>query len=298
MRRALEMARRAAASNATILITGETGSGKSVIARFIHDCSARRKEPFLQLNCAAIPPTLAESELFGAKKGAFTDAREDREGVFVAAGGGTLFLDEIGELSLDVQAKLLHALEAGAVRPLGRNSEVRVHARVITATNRVPELLLREGKLRPDLYYRINVVRIEVPPLRERRDDILPLVDALLARASEGHQRPSIGISSSAMKLLVRHSWPGNVRELANVLERAVAMAEHDIILPEDLSWPAAAPEPAAELETTLKQGLSLEELERAYVQHVMKAQGGNKAAAAKQLGITRRTLYRKLREP
>src|SRR6185295_8783052 len=290
MRRVLDLARRAAASSATMLITGETGSGKSLLARFIHDASPRAREPFLQLNCAAIPHSLAESELFGVRKGAFTDAREDRDGLFVAAGAGTLFLDEIGELSAEVQSKLLHALEAGTVRPLGRSTEVKVQARVITATNRVPETLLREGKLRPDLYYRINVVRIEVPPLRERKDDVVPLVDAFLARASEGHQRPLIGISSRAMKLLVRHRWPGNVRELANVVERAVVMAEHDTILPEDLSFPGAEAAPSPLLGTALEQGLSLEQLERAYVQQVLEAQGGNKAAAAKLLGITRRT--------
>jgi DNA-binding NtrC family response regulator len=297
MRRVLDLARRAAASSVTLLITGETGSGKSVLARFIHEASSRSQHPFLQLNCAAIPPSLAESELFGVRKGAFTDAREDRDGMFVAAGAGSLFLDEIGELSPEVQSKLLHALETGTVRPLGRSTEVKVQARVITATNRVPEVLLREGKLRPDLYYRTNVVRIEVPPLRERRDDIIPLVDSFLARASEGHQRPLIGISARAMKVLVRHSWPGNVRELANVVERAVVMAEHDTILPEDLSFPGAETGLSPVLGSALEKGLSLEELERAYVQEVLQAQGGNKAAAAKLLGITRRTLYRKLGE-
>src|SRR6185295_3537293 len=247
MRRVLDLARRAAASSATMLITGETGSGKSLLARFIHDASPRAREPFLQLNCAAIPHSLAESELFGVRKGAFTDAREDRDGLFVAAGAGTLFLDEIGELSAEVQSKLLHALEAGTVRPLGRSTEVKVQARVITATNRVPEV---------------------------------PLVDAFLARASDGHQRPLIGISSRAMKVLVRHSWPGNVRELANVVERAVVMAEHDTILPEDLSFPGAEAAPSPLLGTALEQGLSLEQLERAYVQQVLEAQGGNKAAA------------------
>jgi DNA-binding NtrC family response regulator len=297
MRRVLDVARRAAGTNTSVLITGETGSGKSVLARFIHEQSARRAEPFLQLNCAAVPSTLAESELFGVRRGAFTDAREDREGMFVAAGRGTLFLDEIGELSMEVQAKLLHALETATVRPLGGSSEVRTNARIIAATNRPPEVLLREGKFRPDLYYRINVVRIEVPPLRERRDDIVPLVDALLAHASEKHERPLYGISAKAIKQLVRHSWPGNVRELANVVERAVAMAEHDSILPEDLDFPEVGSEAIPSLDAALENGLSLEAVERAYVQRVVDAQGGNKAAAARVLGITRRTLYRKLGE-
>jgi len=295
MHRVLDVARRAAGTNTSVLITGETGSGKSVLARFIHEQSARSAEPFLQLNCAAVPSTLAESELFGVRRGAFTDAREDREGLFVAAGGGTLFLDEIGELSMEVQAKLLHALETSAVRPLGGSSEVRTKARIIAAMNRPPKVLLREGRFRPDLYYRINVVRIEVPPLRDRRDDIVPLVDALLAHASEKYERPLIGISVKAIRTLVRHSWPGNVRELANVVERAVAMAEHDSILPEDLDFPEVENEATPPLDAALENGLSLEEVERAYIQRVVDAQGGNKAAAARMLGITRRTLYRKL---
>jgi DNA-binding NtrC family response regulator len=297
MRRVLDVARRVASTNTSILITGETGSGKSVLARFIHESSPRRSEPFLQLNCGAVPPSLADAELFGVRRGAFTDAREDRKGLFVAAGEGTLFLDEIGELSLEVQAKLLHVLETGTVRPLGGSAEVRTKARIIAATNRAPEALLREGKFRPDLYYRINVVRIEVPPLRERKDDILPLVDTLLARASEKHERPLIGISAKALKRLLRHSWPGNVRELTNVVERAVAMAEHDTILPEDLDFHDAHGDPTSVLDAAAENGLSLEEVERAYIQRVVEAQGGNKAAAARQLGITRRTLYRKLGE-
>lgn len=297
MRRILDLARRAAGSRSSVFITGETGSGKSILARFIHDHSSRSSDPFVQLNCAAVPPTLAESELFGVRRGAFTDAREEREGLFVAAGNGTLFLDEIGELSLELQAKLLHVLESGAVRPLGGTKEVPTKARVIAATNRPPEELLREGSFRPDLYYRINVVRIEVPPLRERKDDIVPLVDVLLAQVRAKNERPIIGISAPAIRRLVKYSWPGNVRELANVIERAVAMADHDVILPEDLDFPDAGPNATSGLGVAVEDGLSLEEMERAYVQRVVEAQGGNKAAAARILGITRRTLYRKLGE-
>lgn len=297
MRRVLDLARRAAGSSSSVFITGETGSGKSILARFIHDHSQRREHPFVQLNCAAVPPTLAESELFGVRRGAFTDAREEREGLFVAAGRGTLFLDEIGELSLELQAKLLHVLETGTVRPLGGTKEVATKARVIAATNRPPEDLLRGGSFRPDLYYRINVVRIEVPPLRERKDDIVPLVDVLLAQVRAKNERPIIGISAPAIRRLVKYSWPGNVRELANVIERAVAMADHDVILPEDLDFPDAGPNATGGLGVAVDDGLSLEEMERAYVQRVVEAQGGNKAAAARILGITRRTLYRKLGE-
>lgn len=297
MRRVLDLARRAAGSNSSVLITGETGTGKGVIARYIHDHSHRREHPFIQLNCAAVPSSLAESELFGVRRGAFTDAREDRIGLFIAAGGGTLFLDELGELSLELQAKLLQALETGAVRPLGGTKEIRTQARVVAATNRVPEELLREGAFRPDLYYRINVVRIEVPPLRERKDDIVALVDVLLAQARTKNERPIVGISAAALRRLVKYCWPGNVRELANVIERAVAMADHDVILPEDLDLPDRAPGVIADLNSAVDSGLSLEELERAYIQRVVEAQGGNKAAAARILGITRRTLYRKLGE-
>lgn len=297
MRRVLNLAERAAGSRSSVFLTGETGSGKSILARFIHDQSPGHAHAFVQLNCAAVPSSLAESELFGVRRGAFTDARESRDGLFVAAGEGTLFLDEIGELSLEAQAKLLQALESKKVRPLGGTKELRIAARVIAATNRSPEELLREGSLRPDLYYRINVVRIEVPPLRERREDIVPLVDLLLAQLQVKSERPILGISAPALRRLLKYSWPGNVRELANVIERAVAMADHDVILPEDLDFPEAEALPHARLRSAAQSGLTLDEMERAYVQCVLDSQGGNKAAAARILGITRRTLYRKLGE-
>lgn len=295
MRHALDVAARAANTDAMVLICGETGSGKGVIARFIHDHSARRDEPFISLNCAAIPPSLAESELFGVRRGAFTGADRDRSGVFQAAGRGTLFLDELGELSLEVQAKLLHALETSTVRPLGGTDEFRMEARVITATNRRLETLVEQGAFRADLYYRVNVVRLDVPALRERREDIPPLVDQFLTVSSRRHNRDLVGISARTLQMLVQHSWPGNVRELANVVERAVALAEHDVILPEDLGLPTDNQN--QDLDTALASRLSLEDVERAYVRKVVDAEGGNKAAAARLLGITRRTLYRKLGE-
>lgn len=294
MRRVLDLARRVAGGSSSVLITGETGSGKSLLARFIHENGPHNGQPFVQLNCAAVPANLAESELFGVRKGAFTGAGQQREGLFVAAGRGTLFLDELGELSPELQAKLLQVLETGMVRPLGGTKEVRTQARVIAATNRSPEELLRNGSLRPDLYYRINVVRLELPPLRERKEDIVPLVDVLMAQAGSKNERPVVGISAHAMRRLVKYAWPGNVRELSNVIERAVAMMDHDVILPEDLEIPDAdslAPAPFVSTD------LSLEEMERAHIQRVVDAQGGNKAAAARILGITRRTLYRKLGE-
>lgn len=293
MRRLVDLARRAARTDSTVLLTGETGTGKSTIARYIHDASDRRGRPFVHLNCASLPVTLVESELFGVRRGAFTDAKADRPGAFIAAGEGTLFLDEVGDLPIEVQAKLLHALEHGHVRPLGATADVPVRARVLAATNRPLEELLREGAFRPDLYYRLNVIRLEVPPLRERREDIAPLVDAFLGRSIRPGGRPVIGIAASAVKRLMVHDWPGNVRELANLIERAVGLSEHDTILVEDLDLPQKGP-----LERLIG-GMGqapLEDVERAYVHQVLESSGGNKAAAARALGINRRTLYRKIR--
>jgi len=295
MRQVLDQGRRASRSQSTVLLTGETGTGKSAVARFIHESGARRSEPFIELNCAALPPALIESELFGVKRGAFTDAKEDRPGAFVSAGAGTVFLDEIGELPLEAQAKLLHALESGKVRPLGTSTTLTLQARVIAATNRPLEVLLREGRFRPDLYFRLNVIRIEVPPLRERREDIVPLIDLFLSKVSARDDRPLVGISAAAVKRLLAYGWPGNVRELANLLERAVSMTDHDTIVPENLDFPKSA-SPVNDL---LVQGsaekLPLAEIERAYVRRVVEDYDGNKAAAARVLGINRRTLDRKL---
>lgn len=295
MKAVVNMARRVADLDSTVLLTGETGTGKGVIAKFVHDSSARRHRPFQHVNCASLPATLMESELFGVRRGAFTDAREDRPGAFVAAADGTLFLDEIGELSLETQAKLLHALESGRVRALGATSESPFRARVIAATNRPLERLLRDGLFRPDLYYRLNVIRIDVPPLRERREDIVPLVDLVLGQVTDRHRRSLIGISVSAMKRLVAYSWPGNVRELVNLVERAVALCDHDTLLPEDLDFTAADRGLDALLAESAHASVPLEELERVYVRRVLESRGGNKADAARVLGINRRTLYRKL---
>ncbi len=296
MARVIEVARRAAQGSATVLLTGETGTGKSAVARYIHEAGPRQSRVFFDVNCASLPATLVESELFGVRRGAYTDAREDRIGAFVAAGNGTLLLDEIGELPLEVQAKLLNVLESGRVRPLGGTADVPILARLIAATNRQLESQLREGRFRPDLYYRLNVIRIEVPPLRERREDIIPLAELFLGRASERQARSMKGISAAAMRRLVGYAWPGNVRELANLLERAVALGDHDTLVPEDLDFPTDG-----SLETLLGRGshrdVPLEEVERAYVRRVLDARGGNKAAAARSLGINRRTLSRKLRD-
>ena len=296
MRKLLETAQKAAGTDSITLITGETGTGKGVIGRLIHDSGARRERPFYHLNCASLPPTLVESELFGVRRGAYTDAKEDRAGAFVAAGDGTLFLDEVGEIPLEAQAKLLHVLESGCVRPLGSTADVPIKARLIAATNRSLEALLADGRFRQDLYYRLNVIRIEVPPLRERGEDIVPLVDLFLNRACQRQGRSFVGVSAAAMRRLQAYQWPGNARELANVIERAVVLSDHDTLIPEDFDIPEDDGVGAL-----LAQGadgkVPLEQIERAYVRQVLEEHGGNKAGAARSLGINRRTLYRKLKE-
>ena len=295
MKSVILRARRIADLDSIVLLTGETGTGKGSIARFIHDSSSRRNRPFQHVNCASLPASLIESELFGVRRGAFTDAREDRAGAFVAAADGTLFLDEVGELSLEVQAKLLHTLESRRVRPLGSTSETAVRARVIAATNRPLEHLLRDGQFRPDLYYRLNVIRIELPPLRQRREDIVPLVDLMLSQLDDRQSRPLVGVSAAAMRRLMAYSWPGNVRELANLIERAVALCDHDTLLPDDLDFPRGPDAIETFLTGHAQAPVSLEDLERAYVRRVLESRGGNKAEAARVLGINRRTLYRML---
>jgi DNA-binding NtrC family response regulator len=294
MRRALDLARRAAQGGSTVLLTGESGTGKGELARFIHDHGPRRAGPFVHLNCAAIPVTLVESELFGARRGSFTDAREERAGLFAQARGGTLFLDEIGEMPMEVQPKLLHTLETGQIRPLGGGGAVVVDVRVIAATNAPLEEACKERRFRADLYYRLNVIRIDVPPLRERTSDIEQLVDVLLRRHSDKMGRPIIGVSAEAMRWFVTQPWPGNVRELSNVLERAVALAEHDTLLISDLAEVKSVGERDF-LGDAAARRLSLSEIERAYTQKVLESTGGNKSLAAKILGIDRRTLHRKL---
>jgi len=296
MRSVVDLARRAAATDSTVLLTGESGTGKGAVARFIHQASRRAAAPFVAINCAALPATLVESELFGVRKGAFTDAQQNRPGLFVEASGGTLFLDEIGEMPFETQPKLLQALETARVRPLG-GGEIAVDARVIAATNRPLEEALRQRRFRPDLYYRLNVIRIEIPSLRDRRDDIEALVDLFLQRATEKLGRPMMGIAAAAMRWLLAYDWPGNVRELANLLERAVVMADHDTIVVSDLTALAGNPPPEDIAGDAAARGLSLASLEQSYIRKVLEQEGGNKVRAARVLGIDRRTLYRKLGE-
>jgi DNA-binding NtrC family response regulator len=285
-----------ASSNATVLITGESGSGKGALARWIHDHGARASGPFVHVNCAALPSGLVEAELFGVRRGAFTDARESRDGLFVEASGGTIFLDEIADMPLEIQSKLLGVLESARVRPVG-GGDAAIDARVIAATNRAIDDAVQSNQFRLDLFFRLNVIRIEMPPLRERLGDIPELVNALLARASRDGAGP-IGITDDAMRWLARHDWPGNVRELANVVERAVALTDHDTIVLEDVRdlETRVAADPTGELmASAAARQLPLAEVERTYIRRVLDANDGNVSRAARILGIDRRTLYRKL---
>jgi DNA-binding NtrC family response regulator len=295
MKQVVNLAARVAPTESIVLLTGESGVGKGLVARFIHDRSKRSGAPFEQINCAAIPAPIAEAELFGARRGAYTGAEESRAGVFAAASGGTLFLDEIGEMPLEVQAKVLHAIETGRIRPVGSDVEEQVDARLVVATNRPLESAVREQRFREDLYYRLNVVRIEIPPLRERGEDIQALVDALLERACARAGREVLAVSEEAMRWILSYHWPGNVRELANTLERAVVMTDHDALLLEDLLLPELDSPDSGFLQRAARKGLSLADIELEYIRAVVDVAGGNKSEAAKILGIDRRTLYRRL---
>jgi DNA-binding NtrC family response regulator len=281
----------AAGSDAPVLVTGETGTGKELVARALHHHSRRGKRPFVPVNCGALAEGLLESELFGHVRGSFTGAVADKKGVFEQADGGTIFLDEIGETTPAVQVRLLRVLEQGEVRPVGASRVLTVNVRVVAATNRDLERAVREGTFRQDLYYRLNVVRIAVPPLRERRDDI-PLLAAHVLRTAETQGQPR-RLSPAALGALMAHAWPGNVRELENVLERQALSASGGTIELEDLPQ-ALRDRPPASLEEPLFAGLpSLEEMEKRYLAHVLAVLEGNRSRAAEALGIDRRTLYR-----
>jgi DNA-binding NtrC family response regulator len=297
MQEIFALIRRASASYANLLITGESGTGKELVARALHAKSPRKGRPFVAVNCAAIPDTLLESELFGYARGAHSTANADRQGLFVEANGGTLFLDEIAELPLSLQPKLLRVLQDGEVRPLGMNRSERVDVRVIAATNRDIERQLREGRFREDLYYRLNVIQIQLPPLRGRQEDILPLADHFLTRSVERSGKRVKGWKEGAKKILLGHHWPGNVRELENVVERAVALTEGDLIGPEDLPRAMQERKNQDRLATAVAQGFTLDQLEREYIERVLEVEGGNKTRAAHRLGLDRKTLYRKLEE-
>lgn len=297
MRQLINLAKRAAAVNSTVLLTGESGTGKSAVARWIHENSPNRSGPFIAVNCAALPHNLVESELFGVRKGAFTDASKDRPGLFLQADSGTLFLDEVAELPLEIQPKLLQALETGTVRALGDTQETKVHVRLIAATHQPLAHRVNEKMFRADLYHRLNVINLQVPPLRERKEDIDALVSALIHTIClRLGKKGSVNISVEVLRWIRAYHWPGNVRELANTLERAIVLAEHDTLLLEDLAQASKLPMNERDfLESAMLQGWTLADLEHAYIRHVLEMTGGNKIQAARVLGLDRSTLYRKL---
>ena len=301
-REMLEMAHKAAESDrTTILILGESGTGKGVLAKSIHYNSPRASMPLLELNCASLPDTLLESELFGYEAGAFTDARRRKEGLLERASGGTVFLDEIGNMSPSVQAKLLRVLEEGAFIRLGGTREIKIDVRLIAATNADLKRSVEQGNFREDLYYRLNVVPLCIPPLRERTEDILPLALELLEHFNRELNKKFTGFTPAAAELLKTYSWPGNIRELKNVIERTMILApEGDIdaaYLPQEIRdhsfTVAVAPKEANSTESTL---VSLKELEENYVERVLTATGNNKTAAARILGIHPTSLLRRLK--
>jgi len=297
MKEVYDLLERVAESESTVLVTGESGTGKELVARALHRRSKRASGPFVAINCAAMPEQLLESELFGHTKGAFTDARTARPGLFVQAKGGTIFLDEIGDMPLGLQPKLLRALQERSVRPVGGDHETPIDVRVVAASNRDLETAIEERKFREDLYYRINVIHVELPPLRARGADVLLLAQHYLEHFAAQSQKDVRTLDAEAAERLSAYAWPGNVRELANCLERAVALTRSESIgsadLPEKIrnyrtSHVLVAATDPSEL-------VPLEEVEKRYILRVLEAVGGNKTLAAQVLGLDRKTLYRKL---
>jgi DNA-binding NtrC family response regulator len=297
MREIFALIRKIANGRSSVLITGDSGTGKEVVARTIHFSGARAARPFVPINCTAIPEGLLESELFGHVKGAFTGAHVTKRGLFEQANGGTLFLDEIGDLGQGLQGKLLRVLQDREIRPVGGNTSVKVDVRIIAATNRNLREEIDAGRFRRDLFYRLNVIPIEIPPLRERPDDIPLLAMACLDKHAEGRPRR---LTPAAMERLQRCRWEGNTRELENVIERAIALCDgpeigpEELPLPDDGSGPSEPPNTASLVHDALDAQLSLAELEDRYIDQVLESTRGNKVQAARILGINRRTLYRR----
>jgi two-component system, NtrC family, response regulator HydG len=291
MREVLAKIDQVAPTGATVLIEGESGTGKELVARAIHQRSPRSTAPFIPINCSSFPETLLESELFGYEKGAFTGADKGRKGLFEAAHTGTLFLDEIADMPLPLQGQLLRALQEGEVRRLGSTRPIRVDVRIVTATNKKADTLVARGTLRDDLFYRLNVVRISIPPLRERPDDIIPLAQHFLEVYKKRAKKEIVGFAPDAAKAMLAHPWPGNVRELENAVERGVILCRSSSIIAQDLSLGIPLPDAATD------QGITLKELERRHTLAALERHGGNQAETARELGIGRNTLWRRLKE-
>jgi two-component system NtrC family response regulator len=298
MEEALNVAARTAGSRATVLLRGESGTGKEVVARAIHAASPRRDREFVAVNCAALNANLIESELFGHEKGAFTGADRQRRGRFEQADGGTLFVDEVAEIPAETQAKLLRAIQERAFERVGGSETIKVDVRIIAATNRDLEAMITDGRFREDLFYRLNVVSITLPALRNRRADIPPLVEDFVDRYAKENGKPIAGVSREAMDLLMKHSYPGNVRELENLIERAVVMARGNLLTTDDLPVPLrnAAPSPAR---TTPSAALPdrIEAMEREAISEALRVADGNQSRAAASLGITERNLRYKMKK-
>ena len=285
-------------SDITVLISGESGTGKELIAKALHQKSSRKEKPFIAVNCSALPETLIESELFGHTKGSFTDAKEDRKGLFIQANGGTLFLDEIGEIPPGFQVKLLRAIEERIIRPIGSHNEIKFDVRIISATNTDLEDAIKKGLFREDLYYRLNVIQIKIPPLRERDLDIILLAEYFIKQFSNQYNKDVKGISDNATKKLMDYYWPGNVRELRNAMERAVALTPFENISVDDL------PEKIRDynnydivFHNNPANLLTIDEMEKKYIFHVLEVVKKNHKLASQILGIDRKTLYRKLQK-
>jgi len=277
-------------SDSTVLIRGETGTGKELLARAVHNLSSRKNGPFVAVNCGCFPETLVDSELFGYQKGAFTGANRSKEGRFARAENGTLFLDEVGNLSLAVQGKLLRVLQEKTYEPLGGTKTLRTNARIVTATNQDLMAMVEEGAFRRDLYYRINVIELDLPPLRERSEDVLPLVQHFIRRLSVLHDKPVEGISPEALRLLMAHDYPGNIRELENIVEHGFVLAAGPLIGPEHLPrWLVKGRRDTAPTN-------SLEDCERRVILSTLERHDGNRVATAEELGMHKSTLYRKMR--
>jgi two-component system response regulator HydG len=294
MQRVYKMIERVSQHEYPVLILGESGTGKELVAKSIHYSGKRKDRPFAPVDCSSLVPTLIESELFGYVKGAFTGAMQSKQGLLEAAQGGTLFLDEIGDMPVDLQAKLLRALQEREVKPVGSTERRHINIRIIAATNRDLESAIRAGTFRQDLYFRLNVVQVKLPPLRERKSDIQLLVISFLEKFSDPHG-PTRTISDDAMRRLIAYDWPGNVRELENAIERAVAMGSGPIVhvgdLPSNLHYPSSERVPDKD------ELLPMEELERRAILRTLRETGGDKLAAARMLGIGKTTLYRKLKQ-
>ncbi len=295
MRRVLQLAETIAPTDSTVLITGESGVGKEILAKYIHKLSKRAKAPFISINCAALPETLLESELFGYVKGAFTGAIKDKIGIFEEADGGTIFLDEVGELTLPIQAKLLRVLQEGEIRRLGATGAKRVNVRIISATNKNLLSLIKSNRFRDDLYYRLNVIPIIIPPLRERKEDIVPLAEYFLKSISEKMGKNIKGLTPEAIYMLKEYNWPGNVRELENLIERLIAVSEDEIITDREVSY-------VFDMDVTIDNGLSrfnesmkydTSKIKREHIIKSLKESGWNIQKTANNLGISRTTLWR-----